>query len=188
MFIQNIQAQSVAIKTNILYDATTTPNLAAEVSVGKRNSIQLSYALNPWEYGKNDNGVRKVKHWLIMPEYRYWFCSVMNGWFLGVHAFGGQFNASNVNIPFPGAFFKGANLKSMIKDNRVEGSFVGGGINAGYQWILSRHWNLEAEAGLGYGHIWYKQYPCSDCGSLIQKGETNYVGLTKLGLSIMYLF
>lgn len=34
-------AQNVALKTNLLYWATTTPNLGAEVSFAKKHSVQL---------------------------------------------------------------------------------------------------------------------------------------------------
>lgn len=183
-----IAAQEVALKTNLLYDATTTPNLGLEVSLGKRSSMQVFYGLNPWSFNSDTKGEQKVKHWSVMPEYRWWTCSVMNGFFVGVHAMGGQFNAGNVNLPIPGTFFSGDNLQQMVKDSRVEGSFVGGGVTAGYQWILSRHWNLEAEVGVGYNHVRYDQYPCSECAKKLKDGSTNYVGMTKLGLSLMYVF
>lgn len=184
----NSTAQEVALKTNLLYDATTTPNIGMELGVGKKSTVQLFYGLNPWTFNSGSVNERKAKHWLLMPEYRYWTCAKMSGWFFGVHAMGGQFNAGNVDIPVPGTFFSGDNLRDMVKDSRVEGSFVGGGLTAGYQWILSRHWNLEAEVGVGYDHIWYDQYPCAECGTKISEGSTNYVGVTKIGLTLMYVF
>lgn len=174
----------LAVKTNLLYDATTTPNIGVEVGLGKRHTAQLFYGLNPWTFG----GDSKAKHWLLMPEYRWWTCTTFNGWFFGVHAMGGEFNAGKVNLPVPGAFFKGDNLRQGVKDYRYEGRYLGGGLTAGYQWILNKHWNLEAELGVGYDHIWYDKYPCAECGTRLEKAETNYVGLTKLGLSILYIF
>lgn len=175
----------LAIKTNLLYDATTTPNIGIEVGLGKRHTAQIFYGLNPWSFKGGDS---KAKHWLLMPEYRWWTCTVFNGWFFGVHAMGGEFNAGNVNLPIPGAFFKGDNLQKELKDYRYEGKYLGGGLTAGYQWILSKHWNIEAELGVGYDHIWYDKYPCAECGTRLEKAETNYIGLTKLGLSILYIF
>lgn len=40
-------SQNVALKTNALYWATTTPNLGIEASVGKKSTLQLFYGLNP---------------------------------------------------------------------------------------------------------------------------------------------
>lgn len=174
----------VAIKNNLLYDITTTPNLGVELGVGRRNTMQLVYGLNPWKFSDN----KQVKHWVLMPEYRYWLCSKFNGHFFGVHAMGGQFNASNVDLPIPGAFFGGDNLQKEVRDNSYEGTFAGVGLTYGYQWILCRHWNLEAEIGVGYNHVWYDKYKCGVCGPKTADGQTNYVGVTKLGLSLVYLF
>lgn len=181
-------AQELAVKTNLLYDATTTPNVGAEIGLGHRMTAQVFYGFNPWTYSGDGAEEKKAKHWVVMPELRWWTCSKMNGWFFGVHAMGGQFNASNVKAPVPGVFFKGLNITQAVRDTRVQGSFLGGGITAGYQWILSRHWNLEAEVGVGYNRVWYDQYPCAECGTKISGGHSNYVGLNKAGLSLMYVF
>ena len=87
------QAQSVAVKTNLLYDATLTPNLGVEMGLGKRVTAQLFYGLNPWKFSEG----KSMRHWQLMGEGRYWFCSKFNGHFLGVHAMGGQFNMAKVN-------------------------------------------------------------------------------------------
>lgn len=177
-------AQKVALKTNLLNDALTTPNLGLEVATGKKQTFNVTYSLNPWEYGKG----RQAKHWVLMPEYRWWNCSKFNGHFVGVHALGGEFNAGNINVPVPGAFFGGENLAKGVKDYRYEGAFLGAGFTYGYQWILNRHWNLEAEAGVGYARVWNNKFPCYECGAKMPSENTNYVGLTKLGLSLMYMF
>lgn len=185
--VGSLKAQ-VAVKTNLLYGATTTPNLGIEAAVGRKHTIQLFYGLNPWEFNSESKGKRQAKHWLLMPEYRWWTCSVFSGWFLGVHGMGGEFNAGNVDLPFPGKFFKGDDLRKELNDYRYEGKYLGGGVTVGYQWILGKHWNFEAELGAGYDHIWYDKYPCSECGKMIESGHSNYVGITKVGLSLLYLF
>lgn len=180
-------ANNFAIKTNLLYDATTTPNLGIEFGVGRKNTLQLFYGLNPWTFDSK-KGERMAKHWMVMPELRWWLCSKFNGHFFGVHLMGGQFNASNIDIALPGVFFAGNDLVKGVRDYRYQGYFAGGGVTYGYQWILSRHWNFEAEIGVGYNHVWYDRYPCYQCGAKIATGETNYAGVTKVGLSILYLF
>lgn len=184
-------AQKAALKTNLLNDVLTTPNIGLEVATAKKQTFNIVYGLNPWEYGDG----RQAKHWVLMPEYRWWTCSKFNGHFIGVHALGGEFNAGNINVPVPGAFFGGDNIAKEIKrvdapavSNRYEGGFLGAGFTYGYQWILSKHWNLEAEAGVGVAHIWHQKFPCATCGTPEPKDGTNYVGLTKAGISLMYVF
>lgn len=178
-------AQDIAVKSNLLYDAMTTPNLGMEAGVGLRSTVNLVYGLNPWTFS---DGTKKAKHWVLMPEYRWWFCSRFNGHFVGVHALGGQMNAANVNLPVPGGFFGGDNLQKEVQNYRYQASFAGAGVTYGYQWILSRHWNLEAEVGVGYAHIWYDKFACGECGARLDKGGSNYLGVTKLGVSFLYLF
>ena len=171
-------AQNVAVKTNALYWATTTPNIGVEVSVAKQHSLQLFYGLNPWKQSGGDQ--TSLRHWLLMPEYRYWFCESFNGWFVGAHLMGGQFNMGGVDLPF--------GLFPSLENRRYEGWYAGGGVTAGYQWVLSRHWNIEASLGVGYDYIKYDKFRCGECGERLKSGHTNYIGPTKLALCVMYVF
>lgn len=169
-------AQDFALKTNLLYWATATPNLGAEVSFARKHSAQLFYGLNPW---KSSSG-KSLRHWALQPEYRYWFCEAFNGWFVGVHGVGGEFNVGNIELPF--------NIYEGTKDHRYEGWYAGGGITAGYQWMLSRHWNFEASVGLGYVYAQFDKYECGWCGEKVFSGHKNYFGPTKAALSFLYIF
>ena len=55
----NSYAQKVAVKTNLLYDATTTMNLGLEIGLGKKWSLDLSGNYNPWKF---DDETR-LRHW-----------------------------------------------------------------------------------------------------------------------------
>lgn len=79
--IAEAHAQRLAVKSNLLYDATTTVNLALEAGFSARWSVDLSGNLNPWTFSGN----RKVKHWLVQPEIRRWNCEAFNRGFWGVH-------------------------------------------------------------------------------------------------------
>jgi len=166
----------------------TTPNIGVEAGWKGKSTFNLVYGINPWTFHSKSHGNRKAKYWVLQPEYRWWTCSRFNGHFIGVHALGGQFNAANVSLPIPGVFFSGDNLTREVKDHRYEASYAGAGFTYGYQWILGRHWNLEAEIGVGYAHAWYRKYNCGDCGGKLKSGGANYAGLTKLGLSFLYIF
>lgn len=178
MFCFKTSAQDVALKTNALYWATTTPNMGIEAAVGKKHTLQLFYGLNPWK--QSDGDQTSLRHWLLMPEYRYWFCQSFNGWFIGAHLMGGQFNMAGIHLPF--------GLLSGLENHRYEGWYAGGGISAGYQWPLSKHWNVEASLGVGYDYIKYDKFRCGECGERIKSGHTNYFGPTKLALSLLYVF
>ena len=173
----NSFSQNIGVKSNLLYWATTTPNIGLETAVGKKHTAQVFVGFNPWKQSGGDQS--SLRHWLVMPEYRYWFCQNFNGWFLGAHAMGGQFNAGGVKLPF--GMFKD------LRDHRYEGWYVGGGVTAGYQWPLSKHWNLETSIGIGYDYIQYDKFKCGNCGEKVKSSHDNYVGPTKAALSLIYM-
>lgn len=78
----DIQGQVVAVKTNVLYDAITTPNIGAEVAFNKHWSVEASGYYNGWTFSSD----KSFKHWMIQPEARYWIHERFNGHFFGVHA------------------------------------------------------------------------------------------------------
>ncbi len=173
-------AQDFGLKTNALSDVLLSPNLGVEVGLARKWSIDVSAQLNDWAIDGH-----KWKHWLVQPELRYWFCQRFGGHFLGVHAIGGQFNLGNIDI---GVDFLGNNF-SNLKDNRYQGWGAGAGIAYGYAWPVSKHWNIEAEIGVGWIYTRYDQLPCSECGAKIRDNAVhNYVGPTKAAVNIVYIF
>lgn len=122
-------AQKVAVKTNLLYDATSTINLGVEFALTPKWTLDVAGNYNPWTFSNN----RKWQHWLVQPEARYWFCNKMMGHFVGFHAIAGSYNIGNVNADFK---LLGTDF-SKLKDYRYEGWFVGTGVAYGYAWTLS---------------------------------------------------
>ncbi len=168
--------QAVAVKTNLIYWGTTTPNLAVEAGLGKRTTLDLVGTYNPFTFSKN----AKIKHYTIQPEFRRWNCERFNRGFWGIHATWGEFNAGNIDMPF--------GLFSGLKNNRYEGYMVGGGVSYGYQWYLGPHWNLEATIGVGYLYLDYGQWGTDRCDPKKKNDTYHYFGPTKVGISFVYLF
>ncbi|MFT4222127.1 DUF3575 domain-containing protein [Dysgonomonas sp.] len=158
------------IKTNLVYDLTSTLNLGAEFHLSEYLSLDISFNYNPWTFSNN----RKLKHFLFQPELRYWVDESFKGHFLGTHLIYSHYNVGN--LPF-GSF----------KNNRYQGDAYGVGFSYGYQWILSPIWGIEATLGVGYIYMDYTRYECKTCGSELGKGSKNYIGPTKAGLSLIYI-
>ena len=155
----NARAQEVAIKTNLLYDATATVNLGVEIGIAPKWSLDLSGNLNAWNIDEDT----KWRHWLAQPEVRYWFCDRFTRHFLGFHALAGQYNIGGLknNFKFLGTDF------SQLSNNRFQGWGAGAGIAYGYAMILGKHWNLEFELGVGYIYSAYDIFECSGSWNLI---------------------
>ena len=179
--VEDVMAQKVAVKTNVVYDATANINAGLEFGLAKRWTLDVSGNLNVWDMS---NG-RKWKHWLAQPELRYWLCDRFAGHFFALHLHGGQYNVGGLKngIKFLGTDF------SKLGDYRFQGWFVGAGIAYGYTWILGKHWNLEAELGFGYSYTNYDTFECAGCGKKVEEGKDHhYVGPTKAAINLVYLF
>lgn len=163
--IVQIRAQHVGLKTNTLYWLATSPNIGMEVATSFRTTVEFSVAYNPWTF-RND---KKMRFWLVQPEFKYWFCENFDGHFVGVHLHGAQYFGGFGNA-------------------RYDGYLAGGGITYGYDWILSSHWNLEAAVGVGYARLWYDKSPRIYCEKCKTSVHENYLGPTKMALSLIYLF
>lgn len=173
-------AQKAGVKTNWVGDALLSPNLALEVGLATRWTLDMSGEVNFWTVSDS-----KWKHWVFQPELRYWFCERFGGHFLGLHALGGEYNFGHIpnGLRLAGSDF------SKLSDRRYQGWGIGAGLAYGYAWVLNEHWNLEAELGGGWIYTRYDVYPCAECGTKLESDmRHHYVGPTKLALSLVYLF
>lgn len=174
-FTPEIRAQQVAVKSNLLYDVTSTINLGMEFGLNRKWTLDVPFNLNPWKFS---DGTR-LRHWGVQPEVRYWFCERFRRTFVGLHAHYADFNV--------GGLPDWSLISENMQKNRYQGHLYGAGLSVGHAWILKRRWGLEATVGLGYAHIVYDKFPCAECGSRIKDSSKNYFGPTKVGLSLIYL-
>ena len=173
-------AQNFAVKTNLLYDATATVNAGVEFGLAPRWTFDLSGNIHAWQFTDS-----KLKHWLVQPEIRYWFCDRFMGHFVGAHLLGGIYNLGNIDTDIK--FF--GNDFSLLKNRRYQGWAVGCGVAYGYVWALSRHFNLELEAAIGYVYTEYDRFECEGCGRKIVSDQPyHYFGPTKAAVNLMYVF
>lgn len=178
----NLCGQNIAIKSNLLYDLTTSLNLGGEIRCDDTHTLNLSVSYNPWNF--NDN--KKMKFFLVQPEYRKWLSEAFVGSFIGLQVHYALFNFGGM---LPWGFKDGKMLgieNRQIANNRFQGNLAGFGISYGYQWMISPQWNLEAGIALGYAHLNYKRYGQAAGAPLIGKSNCNYWGPTQIGISVVY--
>ncbi len=169
-------AQRFAISNNLAFDMAGALSAGIEAPFSKKSSFAAYGSLRPWKRGTD----HVHKHWIVEGQYRYYTCQVMNGFFFGPYAHGAQFNLAKSTLPF--------NLLSGLKSSRYEGWLLGCGFGVGYEYALAKHWNLGAEVGCGYTYIDYKRYECEVCGPEKDDNVNHYFGISKLALSIIYVF
>lgn len=164
-------AQQIAVKSNVVYLATTTLNIGAEYAINKKFSVDLSGNFNGWNVGD-----RSWQHWMIQPEGRYWLLESFNGHFFGVHAMYLDYDVSRLEVP----------LVDFSRRNQYVGTAYGGGVSYGYSLYVTPRFNIEFTAGIGYLNFEYDK--------TVIRGNTaegrftkSYFGPTKLGISVIYI-
>lgn len=165
-----IQAQQLAIGTDVMLDLLQTPNIGTEMVTGERTTIGLNVFGNYKPWGQD------MKMIGIQPELRYWFGGrPMHKHFVGVGAIGASYD-----IFWKGKFY--------------DGTAYGAGLTFGYVYNITNRLNIDAHAGfgiIGYKHKEYYEY--DNYNDFTQDGaiKTNATGYyllpTRIGVSITYI-
>lgn len=115
-FSETISAQNVAVRNNLLYDLTLTPNLGIDVKLGDQWSGGLSAGFNPWP--TSDNVSRKWRHLLIAPQLRYWTKGVFEdrSTYWALNLIYSHYNVADVKFPF--------GMYSDVRDKRLQGDLA----------------------------------------------------------------
>ena len=172
----NPKQPRIALRTNLLYDATLSPNLGVDVRVDSLRTVGLLAGLNAWDIDKAKN--KKWRHVLFSFRARKYRDSIYHKGYYEADVIYSHYNVGNTKIPF--------GLYSAVKDRRLQGDLVALGGKYGYSWILSRTWRIEAEAGVAVGYAWFKEYDCDHCGTYYGKGDRIFL-LPQLGINVVYI-
>ena len=180
-------AQKFGVKTNVLYGVTATPNLGFESALSERWTFELEGGYNPWTLDADNN--IKVKHWLVSPEFRYWFCESFQGHFIGLNGNYTMFNIGGVPVPVTKAFFPitGASAGDDLENTRIQGWAAGAGLTYGYAFPIARRWNLELTLGYGVWYTEYDQFESRKCGLFQEEVKKWALGPTALGVSFIFM-
>lgn len=167
----------IALRTNLLYDATLSPNLGVEVRVDSAWTVGLLAGINAWDVDKAKN--RKWRHMLFSLRARKFLNdSVFHKGYIEADVIYSHFNVGNVKFPF--------GLYKSVRDRRLQGDLVALGGKYGYSWILARNWRIEAEAGVAVGYAWFKEYDCPHCGTFLGNDCRIFL-LPQLGINVVYI-
>jgi hypothetical protein len=171
------EAQNVAIKTNALYWATETMNVGMEFGAGRKATINIDAAFNPWNRTNPDvTKYQRLYHWRAEAEYRTWLWERFNGHFFGFHALYSAYDISGRTVPF-------------IFDNehQYSGTAFGAGASYGFHLMISTRVGMEATVGVGAMRLSYDKSSCTHCTpAKIHTGAT-FIGPTKIGISLIYI-
>ncbi len=156
----HLGAQTVAVRSNALLWGAEAANVSVDLTVSERSTIGITAVvsvLDSWVYDTNLKGGQI--------EYRYWFShQPFHRLFVG---------------PIAGIFHY------TIEDDQDTQTCVPAGINAGYAWSLSNHWNIEACYGVG---LLYYNRASRDANDVLRKSNHHKFTTINLGLNLSYVF
>ena len=172
-----VPQRRIALRTNLLYDATLSPNIGVDVRVDSAWTVGLLAGFNAWDIDKEKN--KKWRHMLFSLRARKFLNdSVFHKGYIEADVIYSHFNVGNVKFPF--------GLYKSVRDRRLQGDLIALGGKYGYSWILARNWRIEAEAGVAVGYAWFKEYDCPHCGTFLGNGDRIFL-LPQLGINIVYI-
>ena len=173
----SIPQPRIALRTNLFYDATLSPNIGVDVRVDSTWTVGLLAGINAWDIDKEKN--KKWRHMLFSLRARkYLNDTIYHKRYVEVDAIYSHFNVGNVKFPF--------GLYKSVRDRRLQGDLVALGGKYGYSWILARNWRIEAEAGVAVGYAWFKEYDCPHCGTFLGDGDRIFL-LPQVGINVVYI-
>ena len=159
----------LGVKTNAIFLFAGVANAGVEARIGKHFSIDFPVVYSPYTI-KNNYRLRALA---FQPEFRFWFKGYTEGHFLGLT---GNFAWFNI---------------ALSNNNRYQDSadrpLMGAGISYGYSWKILPSLSLEFTIGAGYANIHYDVFYNVENGIQYNSGVKNYWGLTKAGISVVYI-
>lgn len=167
-----------AIKANLLYGGVAlTPNLAFEVGINDKSTIELSGGYSWWGRKKDaSENHKQFAHYSIRSEYRHWLCERFNG-----HYFGG-------NVSFSKYYVSGYKIPLLFKkDHSYDGWALSAGVDYGYHLVLAKHWGLDFNIGAGYARMDYKKGDCAKCDPKSKSKVSHYFGPTRAGITLTFM-
>ena len=164
-----------AVKTNLLYGATTTFNLGVEMQLNRFLTLDVIGGFNPFMHAN----YQRFKHWSAQSTLRYWIQEPFNGHFIGVSALYSNFNVGGWKLPL--------GLLPNLQNYRFQGDALALSFQYGHQWLLSPRWAIETSINVGLMHLNYQKFEGGWCGEFVGNGTKNHLGITNAAISIIYI-
>ena len=166
-----VSAQNFSISTNVLdYVNLGTLNLEASCGLARQWSVSAGVKYNPFSFGEGASGFADRQR-SVDAGARFWPWHIYSGWWMS-----GKLKWQEYNR---GGF---------VSTEAVEGDRYGGGLAAGYSFMLNTHLNLDVGLGLWGGYDKYIAYECLKCGKVIDGGGKIFVLPNDILLTISYIF
>lgn len=169
-------AQIWTVQTNVLdWAALGTVNAEVGLSVSQHFSLFVGGRYNPWEFTTHEpEAIVRNQQQTAYLGVRYWPWYVNSGFWIAAKA------------QYMNSFSNTGIWRAALKEG---GHGFGGGLSAGYTFMLSKHFNLELGVG-GWAGV-FKEYGFYSSPAKIfvrEEGRKKFVYPDQVSLSFAYVF
>lgn len=173
VFPSQMSAQKLQLSTNVLGLACLgTLNAEVHYAVSQHWSVGVSGRFNPFSYPSSDRTSQfQLRQRSVAAGARWWPWHIYSGWWLAGKAQWQEYNVGGIVSP-----------------RTEEGQRYGGGITAGYSYMVSTHFNVEFGLGMWGGIKQYKSYACPKCGIKVGEGVKSFVAPNDFIIALTYVF
>ena len=164
-------AQELALSTNFVdYANSGTLNVEASYGVARHWSLDAGMKYNPFSFDEGED-MRMNKQRSYSAGARFWPWHIFSGWWMSA-----------------GLRYQEYNRGGYVSPVTSEGDRYGGGLGAGYTYMLSPHFNVELGAALWAGYDVYRTYSCQTCGNELENGGKYFILPGDIKLALSYIF
>lgn len=166
-------AQKFQINTNaVLWMSMATINFQADYAVQQHWTVGLGAKYNPFEFPKDGGDSQMQYKQRSMSVFaRWWPWHVYSGWWV-----------------CPRIQVQEYNMGGIISASTEEGMKYGGGVSAGYTYMVNPHLNVEFGMGFWGGLKNYVVYSCPKCGIRVKEGSGGFILPNDLMIGVSYVF
>mgnify|MGYP002625385461 CR=1 FL=1 len=164
-------AQRFSVSANLAdYAASGTINAEASYAASRHFTAFAGAKYNPFSVPYGGYRARN-KQRSVYAGSRFWPWYAYSGWWLYASAKWQEFNYGGFKSPAT-----------------REGDRYGFAAGGGYSYMLNRHLNLEAGAGVYTARETYREYDCPDCGLMTRRGHRFVMLPADVLLGLSYVF
>lgn len=158
-----------------------TPNIDIQYAMSQHWSIDAQARVNAWswrtggDFAERQEREIKARQQTYALGLRYWTWTVCSGWWFGAKGQYSEYDNGGIGwVPWV--------------PNNESGEAVGVGIEGGYAYQLSTHWDLNFGFGVWTGVKNYRRYSCSYCGKPVDSGRKTFFLPNEALVSLIYVF
>lgn len=166
-------AQKVSVSTDIVdWAYLWTINGEVNVSVDQHFTVLAGGKINPWKFDKKSGDEFYDYQMTAYAGARYWPWHVFAGWWVGAKVQYSSFERTGL-------------INSKLKTGKA----LGGGLSAGYTFMLNERLNLDLGAGFwGGGRLKYNEYDSPATMNPIENNRKGFIAVDELTVALMYIF